>query len=244
MMKKFFKRFHRETGDFTFIFIALLYVVTIACILIGTLAATGCGQATAAKEPADAAPTNEAPTGDKDEFTLPDAQRRSQNFTVTITPGDGTEGRGFYAAEDLGSHVMYVTEPRVDGDLQGLMDEYNISAVEVYFRRDEGNQLPEYLGEPEASAVYYFYSSDAEQITLSFKSYGSEAPLIAGVHLDDPGYVMKYSVACPVEGDVSEISSMLIEDYSGGQVLFDHVAEATFTIDTLHIDAETLANAL
>lgn len=164
----------------------------------------------------------------------------TDDFSVTIRPGAEAKD-GIYAKQDVGSHVMYVTCPKLDDKLQRDMDEYHMAAVEVYFCK-EGEDVPKFEAEPETSAVYYFFQDSAKEITISWQDPEGAGTLVTGAHLDDPSYVMKYLVTGR-KGEPEAIDCLSVSDFTGGEVYFSNVKNSRFTVDSLTIDSETLRDS-
>ena len=195
----------------------------IALVILCAMMLSGCGKVA---EPASAEQKIGGATNDA--------------FSVTIRPGAEAKD-GIYAKQDVGSHVMYVTCPKLDDKLQRDMDEYHMAAVEVYFCK-EGEDMPKFEAEPEASAVYYFFQDSVKEITISWQDPEGAGALVTGAHLDDPSYVMKYLVTGR-KGEPEAIDCLSVSDFTGGEVYFSNVKNSRFTVDSLTIDSETLRDS-
>ena len=236
-----------KSGNLTFVFVLAMYAFVIVAVIIFM---AGCG-AIGVSEPARTAAADE-PTTDKpkaDEPAEPEAAETPalrDSFTITIDSKEALPERSLIATEDLGSHVMYVTVPEVkNADLAEMMDAYNMGIIEVYFRRDEGDRLPDCSAEPEASAVFYIYekTADADGIKISWERPSAEDILETGLHLDEPSFVMKYMMICSHE-DPAEIRSLIVEDYTGSVLFFDDVKGASFAVDSLDLPFDALRDSM
>ncbi|MBR3135171.1 hypothetical protein IKG54_01215 [Candidatus Saccharibacteria bacterium] len=223
-IRTFLKEFFRE-GGFAFTVAGLCYLFLAIMGIMVLL--SGCGQVETAE---DSTEIHQRKLASKD------------SLSVTIRPGEMDTEKGFYAAEDLGSHVMYITHPKVDAELQQQMGTYHMDVVEVYFAKDEGDDKPAFEAEPEASAVYYFFQDSAKEITISWQDPEGAGTLVTGAHLDDPSYVMKYLVTGR-KGEPEAIDCLSVSDFTGGEVYFSNVKNSRFTVDSLTIDSETLRDS-
>lgn len=173
------------------------------------------------------------------------SERLRGDFAVTVRKEDVDPAKEYCARKDLDSHVLYVTIPTVDDDLRSLLEEYHMGIVEVYAER-KADKLPVYAVEPVASAVYYVFQDSAEEVKISWRDPGDTSPLMAGVHLDSPAYVMKYAVtAIDAETDSTaaamQIGRLQVEDFTGGEINIDRPENSTFSMASLMVDADAIA---
>lgn len=143
---------------------------------------------------------------------------------------------------DLGSHSITVSVPEVESDLQQMMERQGFSCVEVYYRRNEKSRLePAFAGEPESSAVYYFYprAGEGDEVRAIWNDTAHETSLCWGTHLTVPQFAVKI-VVLGADGDPGAVQAMYFENSLSSEGSWKtNVGEATFSESSLKIDPKT-----